>query len=154
MKKRIIDGIEIYENEFDLEQSKEVFNTCKSFLKKQECYTNTFYVMSHYISNFEERGWRIAYGYFMTMDQLFIRHCYIIDREGKVIDPTYILTRRDDTEESPIYWTFSLFEMDDYLSLVERYDNSPDFIEHYQDTHRTLLKWGIKQEKKVVFMDY
>jgi len=151
---KTIENITIYEQELNLERSKEVYQFCQSYLKKKECYANAFYVMSHYMDSFKKRGWRIAYGYFMTLDNLFFRHCYIVDNEGNVIDPTYLLTRSDDTEELPIYWTFALLDIDEYLSLLEKYDNRPDFLKHYQDTHRTLFKWGLEQEPSIMFLDY
>lgn len=69
-------------------KSKEIYESCKQNIAIKECYNNVFNVVTDYIGKFRNGEWQVAYGYVETMAGFYCRHCFIIDENNKVIDPT------------------------------------------------------------------
>ncbi|MED3955563.1 hypothetical protein P4603_26185 [Priestia aryabhattai] len=151
---RIIDGITIHEHELNHKLSKEIYEEFREFIQEQQCYNNVYYVLSKCIHKFKEQGWKIGYGYFSDVNEHYFRHCYFVNEEEMVIDPTYMLFNFSVSTKPPVYWTFSLLNVVEYLSLVGNNDNRPELLKHYESVHHTLFTWGLKQEPKIAFWDY
>ncbi|PFR88897.1 hypothetical protein [Priestia megaterium] len=151
---KTIDGVTIYERELNHKLSTEIYEEFREFIQEQQCYKNIYYVLSQCIHKFKEQGWKIGYGYFSDVNEHYFRHCYIIDEQGTVIDPTYMLFNHSVSTKSPVYWTFTSLDVNEYLALVEKYDNTPSLLKHYESIHRTLFSWGLKQKPQLAFWDY
>ena len=109
----------------NLDKSKEVFNRCKGFMRLKECYTNIFYAVAEYFhDNFKTDKWRVAYGYMQSVENIYVRHCYIVDDEGNVIDPTAVLVKDNMARYSypKDYLTFAILPTKDYIKLVKEND--------------------------------
>ncbi|AIG26794.1 hypothetical protein BRLA_c024740 [Brevibacillus laterosporus LMG 15441] len=56
-------------------------------------YSNVFYASLHIKSKFIEGDWKVAYGYMPSVENIMVRHCFIVNEMGEAIDPTKIACR-------------------------------------------------------------
>lgn len=109
----------------DLEVSKTVYEKLKKLIEPKFCYNNVFYVMSHFLSKFNDGEWKVAYGYVKSVSSVYCRHCFILDTESNlIIDPTTIATGTSNNEKE--YFIMKLFDTtEEYLSAIESDGNLP-----------------------------
>lgn len=112
----------------DVETSRAVYNNCKPFLQAKMCYNNVFNVVTEYISDFRSGKYKVAYGYMSVFDSVLCRHCFIIEEDERVIDPTiFVGSMSTDIE----YYSMMIFDdvdkyfeaikSDEYYPALERY---------------------------------
>ena len=132
----------------DLEQSKAVFENCKRHIQVKHCYNNVFEVVTDYISDFRAGKWKVAYGYTEVMAGLFCRHCFILDENGKVIDPTiYAQTEQRDRA----YYVMSVFDdIDEYFSAIENEDYLPALDKYFREQDKEATQWA--NENGIIFV--
>lgn len=130
-------------HELDVEQSKAVYEYCKSRLAMKECYNNVFNVVTDYISNFRSGKWYVAYGYVTVFENVMCRHCFIIAENGKVIDPTIFTTPHLDTDRQ--YITMKIFDdIDEYFDEIEKADYYPALDMYMRKYTVQAEKWAIE----------
>ena len=120
MKKHII----------DIEKSREVYNSYSDNIKVKECYNNVYHVFEMNIDKFRDGKWKIAYGYAEVMAGLYCRHCFILDENGAVIDPT-IFAQEEPRAESEYFVTAVFDDVDEYLDAIENNDYMPALYKHF-----------------------
>ena len=127
----------------DVEQSRAVFEDCKSRLAMKECYNNVFYVVTDYISKFRKGEWKVAYGYMTVFENVMCRHCFIIDEKGEVIDPTIFTTPNIYTDRQ--YITMKIFDdISDYFTAIEQADYFPALDKALKENEAQIQKWANK----------
>lgn len=132
----------------DLEQSKAVYEYCKQHIEIKHCYNNIFEVVTDYISKFRSGEWKVAYGYVEVMAGLYCRHCFIINENGKVIDPT-IFTQSDQRDRE--YYVMTAFDdVDEYFSAIENEDYMPALERYLHESDQQAQKWAL--ENGVIFV--
>ena len=105
----------------DVEKSREVYEYFKDYIKVKECYNNVFNVFDLSNKTFREGKWKIAYGYTEVMAGLYCRHCFILDENDRVIDPTLFV--QTDPPLTRDYYVMTVFtNIDDYLCAIEDND--------------------------------
>lgn len=119
--------------------SKEVYETCKFFMKAKECYTNVFHTISFFTNKFKSGEWKIAYGYLRIFKDNFLmaRHCFIVNEQGEAIDPTLFCLQYFNKDDDKNHLSFSLLELNEYFELVEGNEYKPDLIKtlsKYEET--------------------
>ena len=68
------------------------------------------------------------------------RHCFIIDENGKVIDPT-IFTGSKSTERE--YYAMKVFEdVDDYFEAIEQAEYYPALDIYLREENKQAYKWA------------
>ena len=74
----------------NIEDTLAAFQQCMEGIQIKECYTNVFCVFNHFFQKFRDGYWRVAYGYVkIFLDKpLYCRHCFILDKDNRVIDVT------------------------------------------------------------------
>lgn len=123
----------------NIDKSKEVYSKCKKRLAAKECYNNVFRVATDYITNFKTKKWRIAYGYMTVLDNLLCRHCFIIDENNTVIDPTIILINRTDAE----YYTMKIFDdWCEYFKAIKKEQYLPALYRYLNEYNKIALNWA------------
>lgn len=102
----------------DKKTSLEVFAECERDILPKECYKNVFRVIYSYLDNFKSGKWKVAYGYFpiRNFENLYARHCFIVDEDGKAIDPTAMLFPDVDRRD---YYSFGILNFEEYIDAVE-----------------------------------
>lgn len=125
----------------DAEKSKEVFDRCGN-IKVKECYNNIFKVVTEYPSMFHNNVWRVAYGYMLIFDNLYCRHCFVIDENNKIIDPTIYATEREDAEAKEYYAMFIFDDMGEYLKAVEHEEYMPGLEYHLREKDVKAQMWA------------
>lgn len=127
--------------ELNIEQSKRVYEECKPYIEFKMCYNNVFHCVTDFNGKFRSGKWKVAYGYVETMAGVYCRHCFIIDENNKVIDPT-IFTNTD-TNYHRTYLLLKAFDdVDEYLAAIE-WDNLMPALEGYlQDDTKEAYKWA------------
>lgn len=124
----------------DIEQSKAVYNYCKPHLQKKMCYNNVFNVVTEYISKFRAGQYKVSYGYMTVFDNVLCRHCFIINENGKVIDPT-IFTGSQSTERE--YYAMKTFEdVDSYFEAIETDHYYPALERYLAEENKNAYKWA------------
>ncbi|WP_168898374.1 hypothetical protein [Bacillus sp. ISTL8] len=113
-------------------------------IEKKMCYNNVFNVVSYVDDKFHSGEWRVAYGYWTAIDGIMARHCYIVDKDNRVIDPTAPFSTTKDIRNVD-YLTFKIFEdADEYLELLWEHDREPAlykaFLEEEKKAHEHAMK--------------
>lgn len=94
-------------------------------------------------SQFSKNGWKIAYGYFTVHANLMARHCFIIDQDNNVIDPTRLVQSTFNEEETHDYISFKVFDdITEYLHAISENDNNPDLVMHLLKNEQEAHKWS------------
>ncbi|HHB2481340.1 TPA: hypothetical protein ACORDH_002791 [Bacillus cereus] len=125
------------------EESARVHKENESRLQKNMCYNNVFNVMTFNNDKFDNGEWRVAYGYWTVVDGVMARHCYIVDRDKNVIDPTALLSEKN--MEKVKYLTFKIFEdMDDYLNLIWEHDREPALYQAFPKEEEEAHKYAMQ----------
>ena len=136
----------IKEHELNVELSREVFNKCKDYIESKGCYNNVFNVIQYYSRNFGKDGdWKIAYGFMKSVRNIMVRHAFIIDKDGRVVDPTIIRSPYFKDDDSIFYITFKIFEYDEYINALINNDNQPDFYNVFTEEESQAREWGFKR---------
>lgn len=109
----------------DFETSKTVYEKLKKLIEPKFCYNNVFYVVSHFLSKFNDGEWKVAYGYVKSVSSVYCRHCFVLDTESNlIIDPTTIAAGTSNNEKE--YFIMKLFDTaEEYLSAIESDGNLP-----------------------------
>lgn len=123
------------------ELSEAVYNKYKRHIKAKECYTNIFFLLSKEFSKFESGEWRIAYGFVSSIDCIYCRHCFILERDGLVIDPTMFASDRDISERA--YFVIKVFErVEDYISAIDVENGYPALGRYLLRAEQKAQEWG------------
>lgn len=132
------------EHKVNVRLSEEVYKKSTD-IKAKQCYNNIFRVLtsrSDYWSKVNSGEWKVAYGYvrIMPSESLFARHCYIIDENEDVVDPTLAATNNLNREDS-LYLSFLIFDsLSDYLATVEKNDLNPDLFRHTRKREQDIFQ--------------
>ena len=125
----------------NIDKSKEVAEHCKKHLKLKMCYNNVFNVATTYVDNFHNGKWKIAYGYITSVANLLCRHCFIIDENNDVIDPTIALRNDVDAE----YYTMKIFDdIDEYFNAISQEQYYPALERYLRENNKQAYKWADK----------
>lgn len=113
--------------DIDMEESKKIYEDMKSDMKVKGCYDNIAKVVIKYIPRHANEykdakvvfgGWQLsAFG-----DNVFVRHCFLMTKDEKVIDPTYFVA----PNEGGKYIKFFEYDIPKYLQLLENHNTSLD----------------------------
>lgn len=124
----------------DVEQSKAVYSDCKPLMQMKMCYNNVFHVVTDYITKFRNGEYKVAYGYMTVFDNVLCRHCFIIDNNDKVIDPTIFAGSCDTGRE---YYAMKIFDdIDVYLSAIEEENYYPALDRYLKTENKQAIKWA------------
>ncbi len=124
----------------DVNKSKEVYDTCKDRIKPKECYNNIFNVMDYDPKPFRDGTWKICFGYVHVCENLYCRHCFIVDND-KAIDPTTFTHKEPPTQRS--YYVMYVFDdVDEYLSAVFAEDCMPSLDLYFKDKDSAAQEWA------------
>ena len=124
----------------NFEQSKAVYERCKQYIKVNHCYNNIFEVVTDYMSNFRSGKWKIAYGYTGTIPLVYCRHCFILDENEEVIDPT-IFAQPDQSDRE--YFVMATFEdVDEYITAIENEGCYPALNKYLREQDIQAFKWA------------
>lgn len=133
----------------DIEKSKEVYEYFKDNLRIKECYNNIFNLLTLCPKTFRNGKWKIAYGYVGVLANLYCRHCFIIDNEGKVIDPTIYTSSEPNTQRE--YYVMATFNnTDEYLNAIENDNYMPALENYLRDKDKQAYEWA--NEKGYIFV--
>lgn len=132
----------------DLEQSKAVYEHCKRHIQVKHCYNNVFEVVTDYMSKFRSGEWKIAYGYTEVMAGLYCRHCFILDENDNVIDPTIFAQSE---QRNRAYYVMAVFEdVDEYLTAIENENYMPALDKHLRVQDKQAQQWA--KENGIIFV--
>lgn len=136
-------------HQLNIEKSKEVYEHCKRHIKLKHCYNNVFECVTDYMSKFRNGEWKASYGYVSAMVAVYCRHCYILDENNNVIDPTIFVQSEPNTERE--YYTMFVFDdVDEYLNAIESEDYMPALDKYLKEHERNAVKWAA--ENGVMFI--
>lgn len=125
----------------DYDKSKAVYENCKQYIEIKKCYNNVFQVVTDYISQFRNGELKVAYGYVETMAGVYCRHCFIIDENSKVIDPT-IHTNTDPNFYRTYLITKAFDDVDEYLNAIENENYMPALDIYLANETKQAQKWA------------
>lgn len=123
------------------ELTRTVYKKYKRGIKAKECYTNVFFLLSKEFSRFQSGEWRVAYGFVSSIDCVFCRHCFILERDGNVIDPTMFASDRETSERT--YFVMKVFEtVDEYISAIDAENGYPSLGRYLSQAELEAQTWG------------
>ncbi|MFP7486445.1 hypothetical protein SFC65_19965 [Priestia filamentosa] len=141
----------VLEHQLNIQKSKEVYKALSHSIEIKQCYNNVYNVLtSRYRKQFSSRKWKIAYGYLSSIENIMVRHCFIIDEEGKAIDPTIIATNRLDRAEFPEYISFVVLDEEEYIKELEEAHWYPTLYTSFQEEVGKALEWARVKERVLV----
>lgn len=128
-------------HQLNIEQSKAVFEHCKQHLKMKHCYNNVFEVVTDYMSNFRSGKWKIAYGYVNVIPCVYCRHCFVLDENDEVIDPTIFTKPQGETNNEYLVMT-TFDDVDEYLTAIENEDYMPALNGYLKEYEKSAYEWA------------
>lgn len=129
------------EYQLDVEKSKDVFGKCERHIRLKHCYNNVFEVVTDYMTTFRSGEWKVAYGYVSVMANVFCRHCFVVDQNGKAIDPTIFTNTDPDFQRQ--YFAMKIFDdVDVYLDAIESEDYMPALGKYLRDDEKQAHEWA------------
>lgn len=122
------------------ELSKSIYFSNQELIVKKECYNNIFRLISSDIdilSMISKRAWKIAYGSMLVSPEIPIqvRHCFLLDENNQVIDPTLINLQKD-TDGIFYHVAFTFDSMAAYTDAILKNDLQPDLDLLYSNEWR------------------
>ncbi|MNN23979.1 hypothetical protein D3C81_1373930 [compost metagenome] len=127
------------------EESKRVYEACKAYMENKMCYHNIFHAVCRFPREIASGEWKITYGYMTSIRNIMVRHCFLVNRQGEVIDPTMYTHERllDTLPEYVPFYRFINYER--YMAAIEANENYPDLWNHPQvrrhDKHFEESQW-------------
>lgn len=121
----------------DPQKSKSLYLQHPRQYKAKECYANVYRAITDNFSKVNSGKWKIAYGFYTISDlpNLLGRHCFFLDEDDKVIDPTIFTHAAPNLNHQ--YYVFYIFDsIKDYYSEVEKADYHPallSFLRPYEE---------------------
>ena len=126
----------------NVEDSKRIFEDMEHIIESKMCYDNVFHVMSYNHEKFNSGEWQIAYGFVTAIDGIMARHAFIVDSEGRAIDPTLAKSEHDlSTRE---YVSFKLLKMDDYLDILMEHKREPALYNAFPEEEKEAFDWAFE----------
>lgn len=131
-------------HELNFAGSQRVYKSAPRKFAAKDCYHNIFRLMQMEEYNFRHGTWKIAYGYMRSIENVYVRHCFVLDQNGLVIDPT--LFTHTEKSELPHYYVFAVFNrMEEYLSALESDHYNPALKSYLREYDVCATMWGIEQ---------
>ena len=134
--------------QLDYDKSKEVYEYFKNEVKIKECYNNVFNILTLSNATFREGKWKVAYGFTETIPLVYCRHCFILDENDKVIDPT--LFTNSEQPHRQYYVMYAFDNVDEYLNAIELDNLMPALDNYLREQEKTAYEWA-KTEGIVLF---
>lgn len=128
----------------NVELSREVYEDFKDCIEPKMCYNNVFSVFDVNNKTFREGKWKVAYGYVEVMAGLYCRHCFILDENGVVIDPT-IYTQSEPPLQREYYTMYVFDDVDEYLMAIEDNDLMPALDKYLREQDKQAQIWAREQ---------
>ena len=126
------------------EKSKEVYNKNKIAYRMKECYINVFHAVCNNMDKVKTGKWKIAYGYISSIQNLLVRHCFIIDENDMVIDPTIYATILEHKEDSDYYVMYVFDNIEEYIYAIESENGYPALDRYLVEHTKQATKWAMK----------
>lgn len=126
--------------QLDYDKSKEVYELFKNEVKIKECYNNVFNVLTLNNTTFREGKWKVAYGYTETIPLVYCRHCFILDENNKVIDPT--LFTNSEQPHRQYYVMYAFDDVDEYLNAIENDNLMPALNGYLKEYEKSAYEWA------------
>lgn len=145
----------IQKHKLNVELSKEVLENCKGKIKKKECYNNIFNVTREYESEFILGYWKVAYGYYPVSvkgtEGMYAKHCFIVNQNNEVIDPTVILQEWRDLNDNADYISHTIFGFVDYVDALLKENGQPALYSYlYKTELNEMMPWA--KENGIILM--
>lgn len=81
--------------EFNLLASEALYRKHPYVIAPKQCYQNVMKLSLCYPEKLVSGEWRVCYGYMDGgTEGLLIQHCFILDKDGRVLDPTIFAARK------------------------------------------------------------
>lgn len=125
------------------EKSRELYQKTPKHYGVRECYTNIFRAITDNISKAFAGDWKVAYGYYSIGEfpNLLARHCFILDEENHVIDPTIFAQEKIDLSHSYfVMYVFSSFNA--YLDVLKEEGYRPGLVRYLQPYEQEAHTWA------------
>lgn len=124
-----------------------MFENCKESIAIKECFNNVFNVVMNYSGEFHQGNWKVAYGYYPVSvkgtDGMYAKHCFIVNQDNDVIDPTIILQRWRKLDKDTEYISHTIFELEDYINALESENGQPALYNYlYKTELNEMLPWS------------
>ena len=133
----------------DYFDSSEVFAKSKPYIHAKDCYGNIFRVATNFIDKFRTGKWKVAYGYMSIAKGIYCRHCFILNEQRNVIDPTLFLLEPKERPEYLLMFSFERFDI--YFDAIQRERYYPALI-NYLKEHDVLAR-SEANEKNIILID-
>lgn len=129
----------IKKHNLDHERSQTVYEQCSEDIRIKECYSNVFRVAYHFPEQFMLGEWKVAYGYMQVHENLYVRHCFIVNKAGWAIDPTgCLLSMKKDTA----YYSFVVLDYGEFFDLVVEHDFCPDLAKAFPEEEKAAMEYA------------
>jgi len=118
---------------------------CK-LLEHKGCYNNIFKMIAEYKNEFYSGRWKIAYGYMKAVQNVYVRHCFIVDDLGRAIDPTVVHINRTRDEHDHI--SFKMLDAETYLEILWQNDRLPALDHAFRKEEREM--WDYSMQNNII----
>ena len=124
--------------------SQEVYEANSDRYHMKECYTDIWNALTLHMEKFQTGMWKIAYGYISSIQNLLVRHCFIIDENRLIVDPTLFTTRISDREKIDYYVMYEFSNLNEYFDAIEFEGGYPALDRYLKEYTKQATEWGLK----------
>lgn len=130
--------------------SQELYDANSDRYHMKECYTNIWNALILHMEKFQTGEWKIVYGYMTSVQNMLVRHCFIIGQDGLVIDLTLFTTHIPDREETEYYIMYVFQNVDEYFDAIEAEGGYPALDRYLNKFTKQAVQWGLDNELVLV----
>ena len=134
------------EFKIDYDKSYDLFLKYKSRLLPKEPYKNIYKISNSEPENFlpNNQKWKIVYGYMTIFGQLICRHCFFIDENDNVIDPTIFLSPNNSKDKIIAIKYFPLrvfYDINEYNEKIKQNNWQPNIFNLIKYREKDIQQW-------------
>ena len=129
--------------DLNINKSKECVNK-NSYIEKNNCYMNVYQLTLSYLrKNIMNNNIKIAYGYigrYIGDNYTYFRHCFFVDKNNKVIDPTLYKTSYNEEKEIVKYVIVKNFDFQEYIDILSSNKGNLDLQDYLKNMEIKIVE--------------
>jgi hypothetical protein len=139
----------------DFETSYRVYQFAKEDWEANKCYLNIYRFFNTMPDGIPHK---VAFGYMGVDDNPYVRHCYMIAPNNKVIDPSIFLSINDHEELKELakdidYYTFAIMDKKVYFSLLKK-ENALELKNALFKLELVFFNFAVENQLPILRIDY
>ena len=135
---------------FNFEKSKKIYDDNSCNIEVKNCYKNILYIAVEHKKKIKSKQWRITYGYVLSVDNILVRHCFLLDEDDTVLDPTFFSVNRRDIKNRFFYVSYIFVNIEEYLRALQKDGNNAGLYNYLEEYDKKVQEWASEHDLIVI----